>query len=181
VKRLTELFRSGGMNSMKDEKGRKEMIKDDEMKNIMVARGTQMSMIARLARRPLYNQENFNTLGIVKQVRELQPKKYVQLVENGHKILDRIGRSIFMKNVMSISEKRDACFITTAAVKATLCGDMQVKSQIRNEFQGISRRWLRQGILVFVKLNMVNRGAKNAMDLFGNTTKWGWKTADKFE
>ena len=45
---------------------------------------------------------------------------------------------------------------------------------------GFLESWAKQGVLVFIRLNMVTRAAPNAMSILGNITRWGWREKSEF-
>ena len=74
-----------------------------------------MSMIARLARRPLHKSEMFDELGITKQVRGLTKTHLKQLVHGGHRVLDRANESIFWRDVTATQDEVTALLAATEA------------------------------------------------------------------
>ena len=68
VKRLVELHRGkAGVMKGEEKRRKKERLTEEALKD----RGRMFSMMARLARRPLYKSERFGELGVIKQLREL--------------------------------------------------------------------------------------------------------------
>ena len=98
-----------------------------------------------------------------------------------HGTLDRANRSILFKNVAEGVKYREHCYITSAAVKVPMVGVQEVKNLCRREVQGMSRRWARRGVMVFVKLQFVSKAAPSAMRILGNTTEWGWRKPEEFD
>ena len=97
-----------------------------------------------------------------------------------HRTLDRVNRSILFKNMAEGLKYREHCYITSATIKVPMCGAREVKNACRREVRGLCQRWARRGVMVFVKLQFVNKAAPSAISILGNTTEWGWRRPEEF-
>ena len=61
-----------------------------------------------------------------------------------------------------------------------MCGVTQVKNLCRREVRSLCQRWTRRGVMVFVKLQFINKAAPSALRILGNTTEWGWRKPEEF-
>jgi hypothetical protein len=179
VKRLRDLHRRGvDGTGLVEHEGRKQQ----EAVNALRLKGKVMSMIGRLARRPLHKQAGFKELGIAKQVRNLVGRQLITLVKQGHRILDGANQSIFMSNVAKITSDQTSVVITAMQVRSSLNVEPEIEKACREEMQCLSRRWAKKKkITVFVRASIGTRGARTVTSIFGNTTKWGRKGKEEFE
>ena len=177
VKRLRELHRRGVEVEDIVEKDRR---KQQEALYALTQKGKVMSMIGRLARRPLHKQAGFKELGIAKQVRELEGRQLASMVKQGHRILDGANQSIFMSNVAKITSDQANVVITTVQVKSSLNVETEIEKACSEEVYSLSRRWARKGVAVFVRAMVGTRSARTVTSIYGNTTKWGGKGKEEF-
>jgi hypothetical protein len=177
VKRLRELhMRNVDVDNVKEDHNNKK----EEATEALRRKGKTMSMIGRLARRPLYKQEGFLELGIAKQVRSLEPRGLVQLVKQGFRILDGANQSIFMANITKIVNDKENVVFTAASVKSVLNVEPLVGKACREEIQCMCRRWTRRGVVVFVRTSVGTRAGKTVTSVYGNTTRWAKKQKEEF-
>ena len=118
----------------------KDRRQQQEAINALTQKGKVMSMIGRLARRPLHKQDGFKELGISKQVRGLESRQLITLVKQGHRILDGANQSIFMSNVAKITSDQTNVVITTAQVKSSLNVELEIEKACGDEVHSLSRR-----------------------------------------
>jgi len=75
---------------------------EDSMRSELRAKGSVMSLVARLGRRPLKALARFDDLNVVRQVRNLDIPRLTQAVKCGNVVLDVVHRSIFQMNLNRI-------------------------------------------------------------------------------
>ena len=139
-----------------------------------------MKQVARLARRPLKKEQQFNELKTVKAVRKMEDREFEQVVKCGFAVLDRVHKSIFMSNLAAIVRGHRNCTFLKAHVESPLLGVKAAKEEVKREIQTNARRWVRRGQCIFVYLSTRGKGGKNIIHILDSTTRWGMKEEKEF-
>lgn len=172
VMRLRELARK------QEGKEKKELSLEDKKQQAMAeikSRGELFALVAQMARRPIKKEVKYEEFASVRKIRALPDAKLKTLMICGFNYLDRVNRSIFMKNMSLVMQGQKRCMLTAITIAAPLCGVKETKNELRSTVSRLGHRWGRFGVLVFVKLNLIAKPGKSLLSIYGNTTNWGGK------
>lgn len=139
-----------------------------------------MSTIGRLARRPLHKQEGSFDLAITKKVNGLEPRKLIQVVKHGHRILDSTNTPILMANISKMTAGNENVVFVAATVRSAANVEPLVEKASKEEVRALGRRWARRGVSVFDQSRITARAPMTVSSKFGNTRHWGRKDAEEF-
>lgn len=143
------------------------------------SRGEIFALVAQMTRRPIKKTQNYEEFASVRKIRELPDGRLKTLMRSGYNYLDRVNRSIFMKNMSLVMEGQKRCMLSAATIAAPVCGVKETKNELKNVVRKMGHRWGRFGVLVFVKLNLISKPGRSLMSIYGNTTAWGSKKKEE--
>lgn len=132
-----------------------------------------VKLVARLARRFLYDSVNFSELRIVQSVRRLKHRGLGQIIKIGNCILTGPTRSIFFRNLaLALRGRKDVLYSHFSMNHAMFCLP-RVTSSIKKKLQGWQSQMQKQGLYVILRLRLSKGTSKSILQTFENTTKWG--------